>query len=123
MSSPEATPGRNGDSPNGAEPRRSRPRPTSLEDPRKRNSVLITYTLVAISIFLFMWAWKGQTHYTPISYTAFMKLVDEKAVKTVIISDHPAPAELTAAHSVDAKETPPHKETTTTVATSLGFKP
>jgi len=110
------------------QPRKMRPRVPSLEDPRKRNSVLITYTLVAIAIASFMWLWKNQTHSVPITYSQFRALVDEgtpqaPVVKKAVVSDDQVTAELVSPRTVEVNEIPPRKESTTSVSTTLGFKP
>ena len=101
-----------------------RPRVPSLEDPRKRNSVLITYMLVAVAIFSGMVLWRNQTRHVKITYGAFMKLVDEGAVKKALVEeDGTVAAELSATRTVEVNEVPPRKESTNLVTTTLGFKP
>ncbi|HZU96817.1 MAG TPA: ATP-dependent zinc metalloprotease FtsH [Planctomycetota bacterium] len=114
---------------NGTQQERRPPRAPSLEDPRKRNSVLITYTLVAITIFLAVLVVKGQSRYVRISYTEFRRLVDkmqpgtdQSIVKKAVVSEDEVTAELAQPESVTVLETPPRQETTTAVATTLGFK-
>jgi cell division protease FtsH len=115
--------GRAGDTSGARKPSR-RPRVPSLEDPRKRNSVLITYMLVAIAIFSAMVLWRNQTRHVKITYGAFMKLVDEGAVKKALVDeDGTVAAELSSTRLVEVNEVPPHKESTNLVATTLGFKP
>jgi cell division protease FtsH len=83
--------------------------------------VLITYTLVAISILLFTYVWHNQKTSVPISYTSFMALVDEGALKKVVVSDEQAYGDLKAARSVDVEDGgPPRKENATAVSTTVG---
>src|SRR5437016_936120 len=82
----------NGDRP----PQQRRTRPPSMDDARKRNSILIVYTIIAFAIVLSMWVFQGRSRYVQIRYSEFATLVQEGKVKSATLTEDQVRAELTA---------------------------
>src|SRR4051812_44531893 len=87
------TAGLQGDDPD--RPAQRRPRPPSMDDARKRNSILIVYTIIAFAIVLSMWVFQGRSRYVPIRYNEFTTLVESGKVKSAVVTEDQVRAELT----------------------------
>jgi cell division protease FtsH len=104
----------------GDRPPPRRLRPPTIDDARKRNSILIVYTIIAFAIVLTMWVMQGRSRYVPIRYSELVKLVESGKVKAATVTEDQVRAELTAPTEVKVvDETPPRTETTTLVAATL----
>jgi cell division protease FtsH len=97
------------------------PRRPALDDPRKRNSILLVYTLVALAI-VFAWNVVQSTRnpFVPIAYSEFKKIVREGGIKEAeVVGDEEVRAELKEAREVTVLDDPPRPEKTTHVSAVL----